>query len=78
MDTVRSKMHDQFWFVTLFNLETKQLFVVKSLKTANALKQALNYLIRKFNLKIQILIIDNGNENAELHQIKSIEQICRC
>ena len=78
MDTVRSKMRDQFWFVTLFNLETKQLFMVKSLKTANAVKQALNYLIRKFNLKIKILIIDNGNENAELHQIKSIGQIYRC
>ncbi|UUD35597.1 IS30 family transposase [Mycoplasmopsis caviae] len=76
MDTVVGLIGIDYWrLLTLINRKTRMAYAVLVKGNAKSVKEGLLWLIKRYNLHIDSLTIDNGIENRRLDEIECIGQI---
>lgn len=77
-DTVIGKREDKFVLFTLLNCKTRELYIALTKRDAKSINKALKMLIRKYNLEIKTLTVDNGSENTLIHKVVGKKKIFKC
>nr|WP_322958782.1 IS30 family transposase [Mycoplasmopsis canis]WQQ12088.1 IS30 family transposase [Mycoplasmopsis canis]WQQ12201.1 IS30 family transposase [Mycoplasmopsis canis]WQQ12300.1 IS30 family transposase [Mycoplasmopsis canis]WQQ12392.1 IS30 family transposase [Mycoplasmopsis canis] len=78
LDTVMGKIDDKKCLVTLLERQTRKSYATITKRGSKYIHQALNNMIKKFDLNIKTLTVDNGKENVLLHKIIPKERLFKC
>lgn len=78
LDTVIGKINDTYCIVTIIERQTRMSYAMLSKRNSKAIKQTLLKLIKKHNLDIKTLTVDNGSENVLLHHVIPTERLFKC
>ncbi|WP_322962433.1 IS30 family transposase [Mycoplasmopsis cynos] len=78
LDTVIGKINDKKCLVTLIERKTRKAYATISFKKSKNVTMALKYMIKKYNLNIKSLTVDNGKENVLLHKVIGSNKLYKC